>query len=104
MKDVLTDLRDLRENLSLEEKSERFASPESKNATAVLHATTGDANKQTGETHNTLWQAIKRHKALARFALVALLIGAAGLGYYFLYLRRNGSARGRQNIDRCSAT
>jgi serine/threonine-protein kinase len=100
MKDALVDLKDLREHLSLEEKSERYASFESKNSTAVLRAVTGDANKQTGETQNTFSQTIRRHKALAKFALVALLIGVAGLAfYYFSYLRREApTADGKKSI------
>ncbi|MCA1639794.1 MAG: hypothetical protein LC768_15955, partial [Acidobacteria bacterium] len=91
MTDVLTVLRDLRENLTLDEKLEKSHSPESENATAILQATTGGASLQTAKTQNTLSQTIKRHKPLAAFALVALLIGAIGLGYYFFYARKTAS-------------
>jgi len=47
MKDVLTDLRDLRENLTLDQKMEKSRLRENGNATAILQATTGDANKPT---------------------------------------------------------
>jgi serine/threonine protein kinase/Tfp pilus assembly protein PilF len=83
MKDVLADLKDLRENLSFDEKLERSHQPVSENETAVLQATTGGANLQTAETQYSLSQTIKRHKPLAAFALVALLVGVIGLGYYF---------------------
>ncbi|MCA1637981.1 MAG: protein kinase, partial [Acidobacteria bacterium] len=99
MKDVLTALKDLRENLTLDEKLERSASPKSENATAVLQATTGNANKQTAETQNNFSQTIRRHKPLAAFALVALLIGAIGLGYYFFYAGKTASgADGKKSI------
>ncbi|HJZ10635.1 MAG TPA: protein kinase [Acidobacteriota bacterium] len=99
MKDVLTDLKDLKENLTLEEKSERSHSADSKNATGVLQATTGDANKQTAETQNSLSQKIKRNKSLAAFALVTLLISALGLGYYFFYAGKTASsANGKKTI------
>jgi serine/threonine-protein kinase len=99
MKDVLTDLKDLKENLRLEEKSERLHSAESKNATDVLQATMGDANKQTVETQNSLSQKIKRNKSLVAFALVPLLISAIGLGYYFFYAGKTASsANGKKTI------
>ncbi|MCA1623904.1 MAG: protein kinase, partial [Acidobacteria bacterium] len=99
MKDLLADLRDLRENLTLDEKSEKSPSPENGNATAILQATTGGANLQTAETQNTLSQTIKRHKPLAGFALVALLIGSIGLGYYFFSARKTpSSADGKKSI------
>ena len=84
MKDLSADLKDLRENLSLEEKLERFTLPEGENATAILQATTGDANLQTAETSHSFSQQVKKHKPLAAFVFVALFIGVIGLGYYFL--------------------
>ncbi|MGI8789196.1 MAG: protein kinase domain-containing protein [Pyrinomonadaceae bacterium] len=83
MKDVLTDLKDLRENLTLDEKLEKLHSLENGNETAILRATTGEANKRTAETQNNFSQQIKQHKSLAIFALVGLLIGAIALGFYF---------------------
>lgn len=87
MKDVLTDLRDLRENLTLNEKLERSRPPGTANATAILQATTRDAHLQTAKTQNSPSETIKRHKSVAVFVVVALLIGAVGLVYYFLYAR-----------------
>ncbi len=83
IKDVLTDLKDLREKLSLEEKSERSAASENGNATAIRQATTGSVNKQTAETQYSFSQKIKRHKPLAASALAALLsVGVlAGIGF-----------------------
>ncbi len=99
MKDVLTDLKDLRENLTLDEKLEKSHSPENVNATAILQATTGGANLQTVETQNTLSQTIKRHKPLAAFALAALLVGIIGIGYYFFSARKTASgADGKKSI------
>jgi serine/threonine protein kinase/TolB-like protein len=92
MKDVLTDLRDVRENLKLDQKGEKAHPPESEKATAVLQATTGDANQRTAEPQK-ISQTIKLHKALAAFALVALLIGA-GLGYYFFYAGKSALGGG----------
>jgi serine/threonine-protein kinase len=92
MKEVLTDLKELKENLTFDEKLERSHSPENGNATEILQATTGDANKQTAETQNSLSQQIKQHKSLAAFALAALLIGSIALGYYYFYAGKTASS------------
>ncbi len=83
MKELLTDLKSLKENLILDEKLEKSLSPANRNATTVLQATTGDANLQTAEMQNSFLQTIKRYKSLTAFTFAALLIGAIGLGYYF---------------------
>jgi hypothetical protein len=80
MKEVLTDLKDLRANLTLEEKLERSHLADDK-ATSVMQAATGAANKRTAEPQYRFSQKIKRHKPLAAFALAALLIGCFGPGY-----------------------
>ncbi len=88
MKGLLADLKELKENLSFEEKLERSAPPKAENATTILQATTGDENQQTAETLHSFSQQIKQHKLLAAFALVALLVGAIGFGYYFFYTKK----------------
>ena len=82
IKDLLADLKDLRDNLTIDERLERSASPGA-HATEVLRATTGDANKSTAETQYSFSRQIKRHKPFAAITLIALLTGAIGLGYYF---------------------
>ncbi|MCA1624073.1 MAG: serine/threonine-protein kinase, partial [Acidobacteria bacterium] len=84
-KDLLIDLRDLKEELEFTAKLERSAPPKVENATAISQATTGGANFRTAERQHTLSQTIKRHKPLAAFALAAFLVGAIGLGYYLFY-------------------
>ena len=85
MKGLLADLKDLRADMTLDGKLEKSRSRESENATAILQATTNDANLQTAVTQNSFSQQISKNKPLAAFALVALLVGAIGLGYYFFY-------------------
>ncbi|MBA3633912.1 MAG: protein kinase [Acidobacteria bacterium] len=77
MKDILVDLKDLKENLSFEEKLKR-SQPLDDNATAIPQATTeGGANQQTAETRRSFSQKIKNRKSLAAFTVfVALLAGA----------------------------
>ncbi|MEP7037431.1 MAG: serine/threonine-protein kinase, partial [Acidobacteriota bacterium] len=91
MKDLLTDLKDLRENLAFDEKLERSHPPNIENATAFLQATTGEVNNRTAETNYNFIGQIKRHKSLAAIALIILLIGTIGFGYYFLSVRNTGS-------------
>ncbi len=99
MKDLLADLKSLRENLAFDERLEKSSSPGIVTATKVLQATTGDANIQTVETQYSFSRQIKQHKSFATFALVALLVGAIGFGYYFLPLRKNvSSADGKKSI------
>lgn len=82
MRDVLTDLRDLRENLKADEKLAASASRDS-NATEIFRATTGDANIQTAETQYSFSRQIKRHKSLAAIVWIVLLAGAIALAYHF---------------------
>ena len=92
MKDVLTDLKDLKENLTLENKLERSLSSDSQKATAVLQATTRDANTQTAETQLGFSAAVRRHKPVSAFALAALLVGVVALGYYSFYWGKTASS------------
>jgi serine/threonine protein kinase len=99
MKDLLADLKSLRENLAFDERLEKSSAPDIVNATKVLQATTGDANLQTAETQYSFSQQIKRHKSLAALALIAFLVGAIGFGYFFLSPRKNtSSADGKKTI------
>ncbi len=97
MQDVLTDLKGLRDNLSGEEKLARAAAPENEHATALLQATTGAVNKQTAQTQSSFSQTIIRHKPLAAFALIALLIGSIALVYWF-YSPSNTAVGDRRSI------
>ncbi len=98
MKDVLADLKDLRENLKYDEKLERSVSPENGNATEVLRATTGDANLPTAEAQNSFSLTVKK-RSFATFAVIALLIGAIGLGYYFFMAGKTASSvNGKKSI------
>ena len=78
---------------------EKSRSPENGNTIAILRATTGDANLQTAETQQGFLQTIRRHKPFAAFALLALVIGAIGFAYYFLYAGKTASgADGKKSI------
>ncbi|CAN5214411.1 hypothetical protein BH20ACI2_BH20ACI2_04000 [soil metagenome] len=84
MRDLLSDLKNLRENLAFDSRLEKSHSSGDGKATAILSPTTGGAKQQTAETRDNFTQQIKRHKSLAALALIALLVGAIGLGYNFM--------------------
>ena len=99
MKDVLTDLKSLRENIAFDERLEKSHSPSDENATAVLQTATGDANNRTDETNDYSTRQIKRHKPLAALALIVLLVGVIGLGYYFWSAKNSApNAAGKKSL------
>ena len=98
MNDVLTALKDLRKNLTLDEKLE-YSDSRGDKANETLSAATGEANKYTTETQHGFSPTFKRYQPLAAFSLAALLVGAIGLGYYFFYAgKRASSAGGKKSI------
>ena len=97
MKDLLADLRALRETLSLDEKLERLAWPESGKSTAVLRATTAET-KKNAKTEYSFSQSVHRHQSVSALGLLALLIGAIGFGYYFFYARKTTASIGGKSI------
>lgn len=96
MKDVLKDLKSLRENLAFDERLEKSSSPSPnrQNAITILPATTGEANQQTVEKINNFTGQIKKYKPLAWLAFVSLLVGAIGLSYYFWTTKKASSSAG----------
>ncbi len=99
MKDLLTDLKKLRENLAFNEKLERSRPPSVEKATAFLQAATGDVDNQTNEASNNSTGQIKSRKSLVIFAFAILLIAAVGFGYYFLSVRKTAlSATGKKSL------
>ncbi|MCA1600322.1 MAG: protein kinase, partial [Acidobacteria bacterium] len=93
MKDLLADLKALRENPTYEAKLET-ALLQNNYAIASSQETMGNGNKQRTKTHHAFSQSIRRHKAPAALVLVALLMGAIGLGYYFVYSPKTASSVG----------
>ena len=91
MKDLLTDLKNLRENLAFDERLEKSQPPNDNNATAFLQATTGDANNRTDEGNLNFTGQIKRNKSFAALVSAVLLLSAIGLGYYFYNSKKSAS-------------
>ncbi len=80
IKDLIADLKDLREHLTHHEKLE-YSHQRGDQATEVLRAATGDDNPQTAETDYNFARQVKLHKPLAAFALI-VLFSAIGLGVW----------------------
>ena len=92
MKDLLTDLKNLRENLAFNEKFESSHPPNVENATAFLQTATGDVDNQTNKASNNSIGQIKSRKSLVIFAFAVLLITAVSFGYYFVSVRKSNSS------------
>ncbi len=88
MKELLKDLKDLRANLTAEESEGRSRLANSETATVLMQATNPDVERRTAEAQYRLPQNIVRNKPVVAFALVALVLGTAVLGYYFVRSRR----------------
>ena len=91
MRDILADLKDLRETVAFDERSKKTPSPDAENATAILQAPAGKVSSQTDETNYGFARQIKQRKLLAGSVLIALLVGAIGLSYYFLSAKKSPS-------------
>ena len=87
IKDVLTDLKDLRTDMTLEKKLAGPRLSGGDKATAVLAPPVRDTNQQIDKTRDSVSQRIARHKPVVGVVLVTLLAIAIGLAYYFVYSR-----------------
>lgn len=83
MKGLLADLRELRENLTLEEKLERQPAPDAQ-ATVQMQATTGDANKQTAQTQDSVSPKLTRRQIIFASAVILLIIAAVAVPFYLM--------------------
>jgi serine/threonine protein kinase/Tfp pilus assembly protein PilF len=103
MKDVLTDLEDLKLNLTLENRLERSLRLGQLKATASLLATTNNAAEQRARTKGGLSLTVGRHKRVSAFMAVSLIVGVVALGYHFFYSTKTASnviaKRGTENDD-----
>ncbi|MGB7207461.1 MAG: protein kinase [Pyrinomonadaceae bacterium] len=91
MKGLLTDLKDLRDNLTSDERLERTAPAEGENPTIALQATTAEAKQQTVDTQKTTsHSAGMRGKVVYGAAVfgVLLLASFGFFGYRYLNPQR----------------
>ena len=99
MRDVLLDLKELREELALEAKLERSIRPVSnvENQQTLISKSditrgqsaqaTGAASAQTTSSAEYLVSEIKNHKRGFAIVMLALLVAATGLAWWYLFLR-----------------
>ncbi len=85
-KDLLIDLKDVRQDLEFQNKLERTAAPVREEAkTQVFNATTIDIAPHTTSSAKHIVNSIKNHKRLAFLVFVALMI--ASIPLFFLFKR-----------------
>ena len=82
MKGLLADLREFRENLTLEQKLDRSTKPDTQE-TVPPKAATANAHLQTAEMQSGFLRRLKKHKIIFALALVAMVLGAATFVYFF---------------------
>jgi serine/threonine-protein kinase len=90
-KDLLIDLRDVRQDLQLQNQLERTAPPNNSNESKIqiLSATTSDASHATSSAEYIAAE-IKQHKRGFVVGLAILLLAAIGLGYW-LFANRSAN-------------
>jgi serine/threonine protein kinase/predicted Zn-dependent protease len=83
-KDLLIDLKDIRQNLEFQNKLERTAAPDREVAkTQVFKATTSDVAPHTSSSAEYIVNRIKHHKRFAFLVFVPLMIAAIALLFFF---------------------
>ncbi|MEO8215994.1 MAG: protein kinase [Acidobacteriota bacterium] len=92
MKEVLTDLKHMREAVKSGEPSVRSGSPGDQARVLEAARAKGDTNKQSSDSQLAFSGSIPRHKALTVIGLLTLLVGAIGLGSYFLPAKTTASS------------
>jgi serine/threonine-protein kinase len=84
MKDLLIDLKDIRQELEFQNKLERTTSTNREETnTQIINATTGDAVHTTSSAEYVASE-INKHKSVFIAALVILSLAIGGLGYWYL--------------------
>ncbi len=95
VKDVLIDLKDLKQDLEFQNKLERTAAPDREAKTQVVDATTSDVASHPASTTKYIINSITHHKRVAVLALIPLVIAAAAL---FFFLNRKPALTERDTI------
>jgi serine/threonine-protein kinase len=96
-KDLLIDLKDVRQDLEFQNKLERTASPSREESKAqILSETTGNAPHTTSSAEYIVNE-IKSHKPIFTAGLMILLLAFVGLGYLF-FTNRSANATQIESI------
>ena len=95
-KDLLIDLKDVRQDLEFQNKLERTAAPDGEEAkTQVFNATTSDVAPHTTSSAEYIVNSIKYHKRLAFLGFIPLILAAAAL---FFFLNRTPALTEKDTI------
>jgi len=95
-KDLLIDLKDVRQELEFQNKLERTAPPNREEAkTQAFSTTTKDAAPDTTSSAEYVVNEIRQHKSGFLAVLSILVLAAIGLGYWF-YTNRSAQSDARQ--------
>ncbi|MDQ3751029.1 MAG: protein kinase, partial [Acidobacteriota bacterium] len=82
-KDLLIDLKDIRQDFEFQNKLERTASPQREDAkTEILNVTTSDKPQTTSSAEYVATE-IKQHKRGFAIGFIVLFLASIGLGYWF---------------------
>ncbi len=82
MKNLLTDLKNLRENLAFDERLEKSRPLDEKSNPKLFRGTTGETNNRTEAANNNFTAQFKQRKPLVALFSVVLLFAIVGLGFY----------------------
>jgi len=92
-KDLLIDLKDVKQDLEIQNKLERTAAPNREESkTQILNATTSDVAHTTSSVEYVVSE-IKSHKSGFVIGLMVLLLASIGLGYWFFSNRTTSAAQ-----------
>jgi TolB-like protein/Tfp pilus assembly protein PilF len=93
-KDLLIDLKDLKQDLQLQNQLERTAPPNNSNEskTQILNATTADVSHTTSSAEYVVSE-IKSHKSSFIIGLLVLTLASIGFGYWFFANRTSSAAQ-----------
>ena len=92
-KDLLIDLKDVKQDLELQNKQERTAAPNREEPkTQILSATTSNALHTTSSAEYVANE-IKSHKSGFAIGLIVLLFASIGLGYWFFSSRSSNTSQ-----------
>jgi TolB-like protein len=95
-RDLLIDLKDIKQDLQLQNQLERTASPNREESkTQILNATTADVSHTTSSAEYVVNELKSRKSSLA-IGLIVLILASVGLGYWFFI---NPSSNTKGNID-----
>ena len=93
-RDLLIDLKDIKQDLQFQNKLERTAAPNREESkTQIFSATTSDAAHTTSSAEYVAKE-IKSHKQGLAIGLIVLILASVGLGYWF-FTSRSSSTKGQ---------